>query len=304
MKWLWQAAMFVALGIGAIGLTSQNAAAQAPQGKVVNSGPMVSVGTNKCLDVVSTMATQDGANVQQYDCSGRPNQAWQVVQVGPDTYAVVNQGSQKVLEAAGQSHANAANVDQRTWSGQPTQMWRVQLTGPGTFSLVNVGSGKCLDLANASPANGANIQQYDCAPGAANQTWRMTAAPAAAQAQAPIPNTPVTPATQPGATSGLGSHVSSPQQEQAERNVQIVQGPTMKALGGNNMELQWTTNNVAANDVKYGTDPNNLTQRAYESGGGRNHSVTLKNLTPGQTYYYQILTRDGDVRYTGQFQSQ
>jgi hypothetical protein len=301
MKRLWQAAMFIASGIVAFGLTSQNAAAQAPQGQVVTSGPIVSAGTNKCLDVVSNMANQDGANVQQYDCSGRPNQTWQIVRVGPDTYAIVNQGSQKVLESAGQSRANAANVDQRRWSGQPSQVWKVQHTGSDTFSLVNVGSGKCLDLANGSTANGANIQQYDCAAGNPNQTWRMNAASAA---QAPIPNTPVIPAAQPGATSGLGPNVSSPQQEQAERAVQIVQGPVLKSLGGNAMELQWKTNNVAANSVKYGTDPNNLSQTAYEPGGGQDHSITLKNLVPGQTYYYQILTRDGDVRYTGQFRSQ
>lgn len=302
MKRLSQAAKFVALGIVAVGLSVQNSAAQAPQGKLVTSGPIVSAGTNKCLDVVSSQATQDGGNVQQYDCSGQPNQTWQVVQVGPDTYAIVNQGSQKVLEVTGP--ANAANVDQRRWSGQANQTWKVQHTGSDTFSLVNAASGKCLDLANSNPANGANIQQYDCGPGAANQTWRMNAAPAAAQAPGAIPTTPVTPASQPGATTGLGPNVSSPQQEAAERAVQIVQGPVMKPLAGNSMELQWKTNNVAANDVKYGTDPNALTLRAYEAGGGRDHSVTLKNLTPGQTYYYQILTRDGDVRYTGQFQSQ
>lgn len=298
MKKLWQTATFIGLWMVAMGL---NATAQVPQGQVIASGPIVSAGTNKCLDVVSNMATQDGANVQQYDCSGRPNQEWQIVQTGPDTYAVVNSGSQKVLEAAGQSRANAGNVDQRRWTGQPDQMWRMQRTGSDTFQLVNVGSGKCLDLANGSPANGANIQQYDCAPGAANQTWRMNAA---ASAQTPVPNTPVVPATPSGTSSGVGPNVSSPQQEQAERAVQIVQGPVLRSLGGNAMELQWQTNNVAANSVKYGTDPNNLTQVAYEPGGGRNHSITLKNLAPGQTYYYQILTRDGDVRYTGQFQAQ
>lgn len=300
MQPLRQVVTLVAAGIIAIGLGAQNADAQAPQGQIMTSGPIVSAGTNKCLDVVSNRITQDGANVQQYDCSNQPNQTWQVVQVGPDTYAIVNIGSQKVLEAAGQSRANGGNVDQSRWVGQPNQMWRVQHNGADTFALINVGSGKCLDLASGSSANGANIQQYDC-NGQPNQTWRMNAASAS---QAPIPNTPVVPNSQPAATSGLGPNVSSPQQEQAERAVQIVQGPVLKSLGGNAMELQWKTNNTAANSVKYGTDPNNLTETAYEPGGGQDHSITLKNLTPGQTYYYQILTRDGDVRYTGQFRAQ
>jgi hypothetical protein len=304
----------LALGVAAAGFSAASAAqpqAAGPQGQTVKSGPIVSVGTNKCVDVPSNTATKDGANVQQYDCSGQPNQTWQLVQVGPDTYAIVNQGSRLALDVAGQSKQNAAAVNQYHWAGQPTQTWRLQPSGTDTFMLVNSGSGKCLDVANRSAANGATIQQYDCSPGAPNQTWRIGST---ASAAAPIPATPVTPSTSAipttpvtpaGAQSGgLGSNVSSPQQEQAEKAVQIVQGPALKPLGGNSMELQWKTNNVAANDVKYGTDPNNLTLRAYESGGGRDHSVTLKNLTPGQTYYYQILTRDGDVRYTGQFQSQ
>ncbi len=47
--------------------------------------------------------------------------------------------------------------------------------------------------------------------------------------------------------------------------------------------------------VKYGTDPNSLNQTAespYEMGGGT-HRVVLKNLTPGTTYYYQVVSGQG-----------
>ena len=65
--------------------------------------------------------------------------------------------------------------------------------------------------------------------------------------------------------------------------------------------LWWQTDNTAANDVVYGTDPNHLSQRAYERGGSRDHTAELDNLQPARTYYYKILRRDGSIRTTGQF---
>jgi hypothetical protein len=44
-------------------------------------------------------------------------------------------------------------------------------------------------------------------------------------------------------------------------------------------------------------------QSAYHQGGGTNHSVQLTGLQPGRTYEWQILTRDGDLRTSGQFQT-
>lgn len=84
-------------------------------------------------------------------------------------------------------------------------------------------------------------------------------------------------------------------------NVAIVAGPVVQNLTPNAATLWWQTNNTAANDVVYGTDPNNMNQRAYERGGSKDHTADLDNLQPGRTYYYKILRRDGSVRTTGQF---
>ena len=84
-------------------------------------------------------------------------------------------------------------------------------------------------------------------------------------------------------------------------NVAIVAGPVVQNLTPNNATLWWQTNNTAANDVVYGTDPNNLNQRAYERGGSKDHTAELDNLQPGRTYFYKILRRDGSIRTTGQF---
>jgi len=84
-------------------------------------------------------------------------------------------------------------------------------------------------------------------------------------------------------------------------NVQILDGPRPQNVTPNSATIYWRTDDVAASDVKYGTDANNPSQRAYERGGAREHTAELTNLQPGQTYYYQILRRDGSVRTSGQF---
>ena len=111
-----------------------------------------------------------------------------------------------------------------------------------------------------------------------------------------------------GSASTSGSSTSSGTQtgsstgtSGASDNVQIVDGPRTQNLTPNSTTIFWQTNNIAASDVKYGLDPNNLDRRAFERGGEREHTAELTNLEPGKTYYYQILRRDGSVRTSGQF---
>jgi hypothetical protein len=89
-----------------------------------------------------------------------------------------------------------------------------------------------------------------------------------------------------------------------EKAVQITQGPTISNITGNSANINWTTNSAGANHVRYrvaGT--NGAWKSAYASGGGTNHSLQMTGLEPGKTYEWQILTRDGDLRTAGQFQS-
>src|SRR4051812_39336591 len=96
---------------------------------------------------------------------------------------------------------------------------------------------------------------------------------------------------------------SSSSSNGAVDNVRILDGPRPQNVTPNSATIYWRTDDVAASDVKYGTDQNNLSQRAYERGGAREHTAELTNLQPGQTYYFQILRRDGSVRTSGQFQT-
>jgi hypothetical protein len=107
-----------------------------------------------------------------------------------------------------------------------------------------------------------------------------------------------------GSGSSNNSSGSSSNQGTREDNVVITEGPSVQPGADGTAKIVWKTDDVAATDVKYGTDPNNLQQRAYKPGGSRDHQADLKNLQAGQTYYFQVLRRDGSVRTTGQFQYQ
>ena len=87
---------------------------------------------------------------------------------------------------------------------------------------------------------------------------------------------------------------------QTHDSVNIVGSPQVRAQN-NTAVISWQTDKVAATQVKYGTDPNNMGQKANEAGGSRNHNVTLSNLQQGKTYYFAILDNDGQVRQQGQF---
>ncbi|HZQ92880.1 MAG TPA: fibronectin type III domain-containing protein [Terriglobales bacterium] len=78
-------------------------------------------------------------------------------------------------------------------------------------------------------------------------------------------------------------------------------GEPQVQTAGNTAVLSWTTNNNSATRVVYGTDPNNMNQKAYTPGGTRNHQVQLTGLQPGQTYHYAIEDNDGRARYKGAF---
>jgi Repeat of unknown function (DUF5648)/Fibronectin type III domain len=92
--------------------------------------------------------------------------------------------------------------------------------------------------------------------------------------------------------------------EANEKNVKITQGPTITGITGNSATLNWTTNSPGANHVRYRVAGSNSGWKsAYHQGGGTSHSLQLTGLEPGKTYEWQILTRDGDLRTAGQFQS-
>jgi hypothetical protein len=89
-----------------------------------------------------------------------------------------------------------------------------------------------------------------------------------------------------------------------EKAVQITSGPSITNITGTAATINWTTNAAGANHVRYRVaGSNSAWKSAYASGGGTSHTIQLTGLEPGKTYEWQILTRDGDMRTAGQFQS-
>ncbi|HEV8492929.1 MAG TPA: fibronectin type III domain-containing protein, partial [Candidatus Angelobacter sp.] len=95
-----------------------------------------------------------------------------------------------------------------------------------------------------------------------------------------------------------------PMDQANEKAVQITSGPSITNITGSSATINWTTNSAGANHVRYRVAGSNSGWKsAYAAGGGTNHSLQMSGLEPGKTYEWQILTRDGDLRTAGQFQS-
>jgi Purple acid Phosphatase, N-terminal domain/Repeat of unknown function (DUF5648) len=104
--------------------------------------------------------------------------------------------------------------------------------------------------------------------------------------------------------SAVMAFAQRPMDDANERNVRIVRGPEIVNVNDNSATINWTTSSSGANHVRYRVaGSNDQWQSAYHQGGGTNHSVQLTGLQPGRTYDWQILTRDGDLRTSGQFQT-
>jgi hypothetical protein len=104
--------------------------------------------------------------------------------------------------------------------------------------------------------------------------------------------------------SAVMAFAQRPMDDDNERRVRIVRGPDIVNITDDSATLNWTTNFSGANHVRYRVaGSNDAWQSAYHQGGGTNHSLQLTGLQPGRTYEWQILTRDGDLRTSGQFQT-
>jgi phosphodiesterase/alkaline phosphatase D-like protein len=91
---------------------------------------------------------------------------------------------------------------------------------------------------------------------------------------------------------------SLPQSDQPSNgNIQITRPPMLQTVGDNIAVITWRTNAPASSIVKYGTDPNNLSQTAQAPWGETLHNVTVQNLQPGTHYFFQVSS--GQAKDTG-----
>ncbi|MFD5871711.1 endo-1,4-beta-xylanase [Streptomyces sp. NPDC060322] len=125
------------------------------------SGQIKGVGSSRCLDVPNA-STNDGTQLQLWDCGSSANQQWAATDSGE-----LRVYGDKCLDAAGTSNGSKVQI-YSCWGGD-NQKWRVNSDG----SIVGVQSGLCLDAVGTGTANGTRIQIYSCSNGN-NQRWILT----------------------------------------------------------------------------------------------------------------------------------
>jgi hypothetical protein len=129
------------------------------------------VQSNRCADI-AWGSSDDGANVQIYDCLGSTAQQFKFEDMGSGYYRVRNVNSNRCLDVSGWSSSNGGNIVQWSCGGGNNQQWSVSDVGGGKFKLVSRHSGKALDVANLATGNGSNIHQWSYS-GGDNQKWTL-----------------------------------------------------------------------------------------------------------------------------------
>jgi hypothetical protein len=91
----------------------------------------------------------------------------------------------------------------------------------------------------------------------------------------------------------------------------ITNGPVVESTTEHTAVIAWSTNTGGSSIVKYGTSPSSLneTAEAPYAAAGSTHRVTLRNLSPNTTYYFQVQSSTSKtaagqaISQTGQFQT-
>ncbi|MDX3380701.1 family 43 glycosylhydrolase [Streptomyces niveiscabiei] len=136
---------------------------------------LVNRNSGKCLDVNGS-SSADGANVQQWTCTGGAGQKWRVEDLGDDTSRLVNVASGKVLDTADCSAADGADLRQWSWLNNKCQRFRLVFTASNDYvRLVNENSGKVADAADCGAADGTDVRQWTWLNNNCQQ-WRLVPA--------------------------------------------------------------------------------------------------------------------------------
>lgn len=125
----------------------------------------------KCMDIVGNTGN-DGAQVQQYSCSGNSNQKF-TIEASGSSYRLKANNSGKCLGVSNNATNDGALLEQRSCGANNSQLFNLTSKGNGAFEIKNVQSGKCIDMQGGGTGDGQRAQLYSC-HGGANQTFQAT----------------------------------------------------------------------------------------------------------------------------------
>lgn len=132
--------------------------------------------SGKCLDVVGgPEATGNGVKIDQWSCTGQPDQIWQVKDMGNGQYQLIANNSGKCLDLDDGSTANGVQLQQWDCAPGDKQLWTFEPQSDGYNRIVSVASGKCVDVAGNHTNDGRAVHQWDCHNGD-NQRWKLNVA--------------------------------------------------------------------------------------------------------------------------------
>ena len=134
-----------------------------PAGETANTPTVYTVvnrNSGKCLDLAGS-STADGANIQQWACTGGNNQRWRLEDMGDDTNRLVNVATGKVADVANCASADGTDIRQWTWLNNTCQRFRlILIAGGGWVRLQNAATGKVADVANCGTADGTDVRLW------------------------------------------------------------------------------------------------------------------------------------------------
>jgi Ricin-type beta-trefoil lectin domain len=135
--------------------------------KVANAGPIISHGSEKCLDVANS-SRRAGDPVIQFSCHYGANQEWQV-RPYKGAYQLIASHSGQCLNVKGGSRSEGTPIIQWPCEGNDNELWDAIPARAGS-QLRARNSGLCLNVEGGSTSDGARLIQWAC-EGTPNELW-------------------------------------------------------------------------------------------------------------------------------------
>ena len=118
-------------------------------------------------------ATNSGALVDQYTCSGSAAQSFLLSSVTSTLFTIQPQNSNLCLDTGGTGNYYGGSLTQRTCNGGTSQQWQGVLNADGSYSIASGDGSQCINIAGGSFSPGGSIILWSCAGYTANERFKL-----------------------------------------------------------------------------------------------------------------------------------